>query len=103
MEEQIIVEIQERFVKCFVCAGDGKETCTNPDHGFLAAISFKGANESACPCCGHNENHKMFYWEGGQRKQRDCEACNGKGKLLESEAEVIAEEYGFDNDFEVVD
>jgi len=47
--------------KCPSCGGDGIETCHNPDHRFLAAMdgSMLNANESACPCCGHREDHKI--------------------------------------------
>ena len=48
-------------VLCPDCFGDGIETCHNPDHGFLSSVlgAFYGANESACPCCGHSSDHKM--------------------------------------------
>lgn len=44
---------------CQACGGDGIETCDNPDHGLLDAMSFRGANESRCPCCGHDKQYKI--------------------------------------------
>lgn len=44
---------------CKSCKGDKIERCDNPDHGFLNVINFRGANESACPCCGHDEQYRM--------------------------------------------
>jgi len=57
--------------KCETCDGDGIERCTNPDHGFLNALSFRGANESACPCCGHNDEYKILGCK--------CPDCDGTG------------------------
>lgn len=56
--------------ECKWCGGDGIERCDNPDHGLLSAISFRGANESACPCCGHDDQYRM-----GRHKR------NGNGLL----------------------
>lgn len=70
-----------KIVKCPDCFGDGKETCHNPDHGFLSAMSSViGANESACPCCGHSEDHKVIeYIGGGKYEYPKCETCKGVG------------------------
>lgn len=48
---------------CKSCGGDGIERCDNPDHGLLGAISFRGADESQCPCCGHDEKYRMKHWD----------------------------------------
>lgn len=72
----------EKYAKCPDCGGDGNSTCHNPDHGFLdGVISVMGANESACPCCGHSEDHKIMDYdrELGRRVYIDCETCNGSG------------------------
>lgn len=88
------------FVKCIKCGGDGRETCDNPDHGFLSAMSFRGANESACPCCGHDENYKITKYVNGKREYSKCYECEGTGKLILEQANIIAEEIGYDNEFE---
>ena len=66
-EKDMRVECHE---KCKDCNGTGKEICNNPDHTLLNALSFQGANESACPCCGHDDLHRTKY---------DCEKCKGTG------------------------
>lgn len=62
-------------VECEVCGGDGKETCTNPDHGFIDAMSGE-TNRLGCPVCGHDPDHKVP--DGG-----DCEECEGLGFTYE--------------------
>lgn len=56
---------------CESCGGDGKETCNNPDHGFISAVGGE-INRLGCPVCGHDPNHKVY---GGGK----CEDCNGLG------------------------
>lgn len=65
-------------VVCPVCNGDGKETCTNPDHGFLWIDSE--LSRLGCPCCGHDRHHKIP--NGG-----DCDLCAGSGKMPYHQAE----------------
>jgi hypothetical protein len=62
------------LLPCTVCGGDGKETCDNPDHGFITAMSCDGfeIGRLGCPVCGHSEDHKVP--NGGK-----CEHCNGTG------------------------
>jgi len=55
---------------CPDCGGDGIETCHNPDHGFIDAMSFHEVGRLGCPCCGHNENRKM---------KGKCDTCKGTG------------------------
>lgn len=57
--------------RCPDCGGDGKETCHNPDHGFIGAMGGEMAR-LGCPCCGHNRDYKM---------KGDCETCGGKGDV----------------------
>ncbi len=57
---------------CLDCGGDGKETCHNPDHGFISALSFHDIGRVGCPCCGHDPDHKIK--NGGE-----CDTCDGKG------------------------
>ena len=86
----------EKKYKCPACGGDGIETCYNPDHGFLRGMNMAGqmsANESACPCCGHNQDHKT-----GNK----CYECKGTGVVTEAEAEFIADEYGLDDELEEI-
>jgi len=62
-------------VTCYKCLGYGKEICTNPDHSFLEnVVSHMGANESACPVCGHDEYGRTKY---------DCHYCSGTGVSFE--------------------
>lgn len=65
---------------CIHCWGDGIERCDNPDHGLLSALSFRGANESACPCCGQDEQWRMRKWKNGKYEWNECPECNGTGK-----------------------
>lgn len=59
---------------CPECSGDGKETCNNPDHGFISS-GFSGEfGRLGCPVCGHDEYHKV---PGGG----NCESCNGIGRV----------------------
>ena len=84
------IELEPLYL-CPLCSGDGKETCSNPDHGFLSMISFRGANESACPCCGHDENHKIQ--NGGI-----CEVCKGCGMITKLEFDQFCVDYNYDED-----
>jgi hypothetical protein len=59
---------------CETCGGDGKETCTNPDHNFIDAMSFHDIGRIGCPVCGHDPKYKVP--NGG-----NCEDCNGTGKV----------------------
>lgn len=86
------------YVKCPSCGGDGKETCNNPDHGFLSAMSFRGANESRCPCCGWDPNHKVRKYKNGEWFYPHCEVCNGKGQMESKEAELWADENGYEDE-----
>jgi len=64
-------------IKCPECGGDGKETCSNPDHGFISAMGGE-LNRLGCPCCGHDPNYKVI--NGGK-----CEYCNGTGEIEENQ------------------
>ena len=77
--------------RCFVCGGDGKETCTNPDHGFINALSFHDVGRLGCPVCGHDPHHKV-------RRGGDCDCCHGSGKLTEMDFALQAILYDFDGD-----
>jgi hypothetical protein len=66
---------------CQHCGGDGKETCDNPDHGFISMMPGD-IGRIGCPGCGHDPEHKI---PGGGK----CEFCNGTGVttyVLASEA-----------------
>ena len=73
-------------IKCPDCLGDGIETCHNPDHGFLSGIvnQFYSANESACPCCGHNPEHKM---------KGKCDTCSGTGNVTKEQFDSYVDEF----------
>lgn len=72
--------------KCPACGGDGIETCYNPDHGFITAVGGE-IGRLGCPCCGHDENHKM---------NGACPECSGGGVVSSEEWNKIAVEYGID-------
>lgn len=58
---------------CSACGGDGIETCGNPDHGFIDALSGLAGidiGRLGCPGCGHDPKHKM---------RGKCPECNGTG------------------------
>lgn len=44
------------YAVCPGCGGDGKETCTNPDHGLISALSWHDIGRIGCPCCGKSYN-----------------------------------------------
>ena len=56
---------------CSTCEGDGIERCDNPDHGFIQALVFTDMGRIGCPCCGHDEKHRIM----GSK----CPDCNGTG------------------------
>ena len=80
---------------CPDCFGDGVETCHNPDHGFLSGVvnATYGADESACPCCGHNIDHKM---------KGKCYTCNATGKVSEEDYQDYVDEYVPEEDQEEI-
>lgn len=88
-EDTFLAEKRKERYTCPDCCGDGIETCHNPDHGFLGMIGYvKGnANESACPCCGHSQDHKM---------KGVCETCNGKGTVNKATCEKYIDENSLD-------
>ena len=73
-------------IKCPDCLGDGVETCHNPDHGFLSGIvnQLYGANESACPYCGHSSDHKM---------KGKCYTCSGTGIVTKEQFDSYVDEF----------
>lgn len=83
-------------VLCPDCFGDGIETCHNPDHGFLSSVlgAVYGANESACPCCGHSSDHKM---------KGKCYTCNGTGQVSKENYDKYLDEFVDEDDRYIVD
>ena len=73
---------KETLVDCPVCGGDGKETCSNPDHGFIGAMGGHEVSRLGCPVCGHDLDYKVP--NGGI-----CEFCNGTGEVNEKKAEEL--------------
>lgn len=67
---------------CPDCFGDGKDTCHNPDHGFIDALSFHDIGRLGCPVCGHHPKHKV-------RSGGDCETCAGVGSVTFEAAEAF--------------
>lgn len=80
----------EILFTCPDCFGDGKETCHNPDHGFIDAIGGE-TGRLGCPVCGHDPKHKV---RGGA----DCDTCSGSASVTFEAAECFCE--GCDYDFE---
>lgn len=82
------------LVKCPCCNGDGKETCHNPDHGFLSAMSFHDIGRIGCPVCGHHPQHKV-----GSKKPNGgnpCEECGGAGMVTEEKARSFCNDMEYD-------
>ena len=79
------------LVKCPCCNGDGKETCHNPDHGLIGALTWHDVGRLGCPVCGHHEHNKV---RGGA----PCEECNGSGQVEESAAREFCESMEYDYD-----
>jgi predicted RNA-binding Zn-ribbon protein involved in translation (DUF1610 family) len=75
---ETVPNVSQTGAECKSCGGDGIERCDNPDHGLLNAISFRGANESACPCCGHDEFYRMKHWDHADKKYvwNKCPDCS---------------------------
>ncbi len=84
-------KLVHRFVICPDCRGDGKDTCHNPDHGLIGALSFHDIGRIGCPVCGHDEDHKVY--NGG-----DCVTCNGTGKATEKVARQFCLYMDYDYD-----
>jgi hypothetical protein len=64
-------EQPEEREKCSVCGGDGKETCSNPDHNFIDEVGGE-LSRLGCPVCGHHPQYKV---PGGG----ECDHCKGTG------------------------
>lgn len=82
----------EQLVMCCECLGDGKETCHNPDHGFLEAFSSHDIGRIGCPCCGHDEKHKVK--NGGA-----CGLCGGTGKTTENDGNKFCKDMDYDYEY----
>lgn len=83
-----------KFV-CPDCAGDGKETCHNPDHGFIAAMGGE-IGRLGCPCCGHDPAGKV-------RNGGNCETCAGTGVVALSVARDFLVGFDFEDIMSRVD
>lgn len=80
------------FVICPECGGDGMETCTNPDHGFLSAmgsVQSSDVGRLGCPACGHDPKRKV-------RNGGPCFQCHGSGIMSRESAEVYCKDMEFD-------
>lgn len=83
---------------CPACGGDGKETCNNPDHGFISSLGFRDEGRLGCPVCGHDPKHKVYYSKNGQRIQYDCTTCNGSGRVDQETFDTFCDEFGYDEE-----
>jgi hypothetical protein len=79
-------------VICPACGGDGKETCHNPDHGFIKAIPGE-ISRLGCPGCGHDPNHKV------NNGRNTCPLCGGLGHVIYEVADEYGRETGYDEEF----
>lgn len=77
------------MVTCPDCGGDGKETCHNPDHGLIGALGFHDIGRIGCPCCGHDERHKVK--NGGA-----CDTCAGEKQVTEKVARQFCQDLDYD-------
>lgn len=82
----------QSLIICPACGGDGKETCNNPDHGFIEAMAGE-IGRLGCPVCGHDPNHKV------NRGKNVCPLCGGHGNVCYDVAEDYARETGYDEEF----
>lgn len=57
----------DKTIICKTCDGTGEVICTNPDHGFIAMLSFHDIGRIGCPACGHSG-------------MCICDECNGTGQ-----------------------
>jgi RecJ-like exonuclease len=69
---------------CPECGGDGVETCTNPDHGFIEGVGGE-LSRLGCPVCGHDPDFKV--------QGSTCPACKGTGKVSKLEQDEIREAF----------
>lgn len=76
--------MSDKKVKCLDCGGDGRETCNNPDHGFIDGVGGE-IGRLGCPGCGYDVKRKI---PGGG----DCLPCRGTGKMTVREAEIYCDE-----------
>jgi len=81
--------MKTKIVCCPDCMGDGMETCHNPDHGFISALSFREESRLGCPVCGHDPDHKA----GGGHL---CPECGGLGMVHLEDAERFCDENDLD-------
>lgn len=85
------VEKGINYVVCPACGGDGKETCSNPDHGFIEAMPGE-VGRLGCPGCGHDPKHKV------NRGKNVCPECGGHGMVVKDLFEEYCRETGYDNE-----
>jgi hypothetical protein len=83
--------INKDLIECPSCKGDGKETCSNPDHGFISALSSQEVGRLGCPVCGHDPYHKI-------KNGENCDICNGSGRINQKEFDCFCDEYNYDEE-----
>lgn len=82
---------------CPDCGGDGRETCHNPDHGFIhGMMGWHEIGRLGCPVCGHDPNGKVK--NGGK-----CETCDGVGRVTIKTAEEFLDAMDYDMEVQLVE
>ena len=84
------------MVTCPCCNGDGKETCHNPDHGFINAMGFHDIGRLGCPVCGSHPKHKVGSKRDGG--SAPCDVCIGSGEVSDVAAREFCGGMGYDYD-----
>lgn len=77
--------------KCPSCGGDGKETCNNPDHGFIEAMPGE-TGRLGCPVYGHDPKHKI------NKGKNTCPLCGGHGHVVLALFEDFGKQTGYDEE-----
>ena len=74
---------------CPICSGDKIERCDNPDHGFIAALSFHDIGRVGCPVCGTDPLHRVRHWRDGQWHWLRCEHCDNDGMVSDENHKLL--------------
>ena len=62
--------------KCFNCMDTGIMRCSNPDHGFISALSFTDMGRLGCPGCDGT---------GKMAVDEECDECEVNDKAVKEQ------------------